>query len=205
MVTPRGCGVHLLGKHSTIFAARTTRYVTLIAFEIQDFSTSYFYPILSFSKCTYAFCQFPLGQIKLWEARVEEVDRSCDSDEDYESSERSLLSTHYTIAVHPRDQGPTYLLIGSQHEKVRGSVNVIGKGIFPTSCCESLLISPDPLCVHLLQEAWLYHLSVAAGTAGGQVGTEFEQLVGKLLQVEGEQGDQVLPVSQDTNLYVIHS
>nr|XP_023660152.1 pleckstrin homology domain-containing family H member 2 isoform X1 [Paramormyrops kingsleyae]XP_023660153.1 pleckstrin homology domain-containing family H member 2 isoform X1 [Paramormyrops kingsleyae] len=101
--------------------------------------------------------KFPLGQIKLWEARVEEVDRSCDSDEDYESSGRSLLSTHYTIAVHPRDQGPTYLLIGSQHEK----------------------------------EAWLYHLSVAAGAAGGQVGTEFEQLVGKLLQVEGEQGSQI--------------
>ncbi|KAJ8418449.1 hypothetical protein AAFF_G00141580 [Aldrovandia affinis] len=98
--------------------------------------------------------KFPLGQIRLWEARVEEVDRSCDSDEDYESSGRSLLSTHYTIAVQPRDQGPTYLLIGSQHEK----------------------------------EAWLYHLSVAAGTTTGQVGTEFEQLVGKLLHAEGDPG-----------------
>ncbi|KAG7462638.1 hypothetical protein MATL_G00186960 [Megalops atlanticus] len=101
--------------------------------------------------------KFPLGQIRLWEARVEEVDRSCDSDEDYESSGRSLLSTHYTIAVQPRDQGPTYLLIGSQHEK----------------------------------EAWLYHLSVAAGTTAGQVGTEFEQLVGKLLHVEGDPGSQI--------------
>ncbi|KAI1894433.1 hypothetical protein AGOR_G00115760 [Albula goreensis] len=101
--------------------------------------------------------KFPLGQIRLWEARVEEVDRSCDSDEDYESSGRSLLSTHYTIAVHPCEQGPTYLLIGSQHEK----------------------------------EAWLYHLSVAAGTTTGQVGTEFEQLVGKLLHVEGDPGSQI--------------
>ncbi|XP_035255457.1 pleckstrin homology domain-containing family H member 2 [Anguilla anguilla] len=101
--------------------------------------------------------KFPLGQIRLWEARVEEVDRSCDSDEDYESSERSLLSTHSTIAVQPPDQGPTYLLIGSQHEK----------------------------------EAWLYHLSVASGSAGGQVGTEFEQLVGNLLQVEGDPGSQI--------------
>ncbi|KAG5831318.1 hypothetical protein ANANG_G00302510 [Anguilla anguilla] len=101
--------------------------------------------------------KFPLGQIRLWEARVEEVDRSCDSDEDYESSERSLLSTHSTIAVQPPDQGPTYLLIGSQHEK----------------------------------EAWLYHLSVASGSTGGQVGTEFEQLVGKLLQVEGDPGSQI--------------
>ncbi|XP_036080155.1 pleckstrin homology domain-containing family H member 2 isoform X3 [Rousettus aegyptiacus] len=61
--------------------------------------------------------KFPLGQIKLWEAKVEEVDRSCDSDEDYEASGRSLLSTHYTIVIHPKDQGPTYLLIGSKHEK----------------------------------------------------------------------------------------
>ncbi|KAJ8248319.1 hypothetical protein GJAV_G00240730 [Gymnothorax javanicus] len=101
--------------------------------------------------------KFPLGQIRLWGARVEEVDRSCDSDEDYESSGRSLLSTHYTIAVQPPDQGPTYLLIGSQHEKA----------------------------------AWLYQLSVASGTRGSQVGTEFEQLVGKLLQVEGDPGSQI--------------
>lgn len=48
---------------------------------------------------------------------MEEVDRSCDSDEDYEASGRCLLSTHYTIVIHPKDQGPTYLLIGSKHEK----------------------------------------------------------------------------------------
>ncbi|KAM7062614.1 pleckstrin homology domain-containing family H member 2 isoform 4-T4 [Acridotheres tristis] len=62
--------------------------------------------------------KFPLGQIKLFEAKVEEVDRSCDSDEDYEASGRSLLSTHYTVVIHPKDQGPTYLLIGSKHEKL---------------------------------------------------------------------------------------
>lgn len=66
----------------------------------------------------------PLGQIKLWEAKVEEVDRSCDSDEDYEASGRSLLSTHYTIVIHPKDQGPTYLLIGSKHEKARKDLMV---------------------------------------------------------------------------------
>ncbi|RXM99213.1 Pleckstrin homology domain-containing family H member 2 [Acipenser ruthenus] len=101
--------------------------------------------------------QFPLGQIKLWEARVEEVDRSCDSDEDYETSGRSLLSTHYTIAVQPKEQGPTYLLIGSKHEK----------------------------------DTWLYHLTVAAGSTTVAVGTEFEQLVGKLLNVEGDPGKRV--------------
>uniref|UniRef100_A0A8C5NZJ6 Pleckstrin homology domain containing, family H (with MyTH4 domain) member 2 n=1 Tax=Jaculus jaculus TaxID=51337 RepID=A0A8C5NZJ6_JACJA len=97
-------------------------------------------------------CSFPLGQIKLWEAKVEEVDRSCDSDEDYEASGRSLLSTHHTIVIHPKDQGPTYLLIGSKHEK----------------------------------DTWLYHLTVAAGSNNVSVGSEFEQLVCKLLNIEGE-------------------
>nr|XP_034967099.1 pleckstrin homology domain-containing family H member 2 isoform X2 [Zootoca vivipara] len=101
--------------------------------------------------------KFPLGQIKLWEAKVEEVDRSCDSDEDYEASGRSLLSTHYTIVIHPKEQGPTYLLIGSKHEK----------------------------------DTWLYHLTVAAGSTNINVGTEFEQLVCKLLNIEGEPTSQI--------------
>ncbi|XP_076415005.1 pleckstrin homology domain-containing family H member 2 isoform X5 [Peromyscus maniculatus bairdii] len=101
--------------------------------------------------------KFPLGQIKLWEAKVEEVDRSCDSDEDYEASGRCLLSTHYTIVVHPKDQGPTYLLIGSKHEK----------------------------------DTWLYHLTVAAGSNNVNVGSEFEQLVCKLLNIEGEPSSQI--------------
>ncbi|XP_041420212.1 pleckstrin homology domain-containing family H member 2 isoform X2 [Xenopus laevis] len=101
--------------------------------------------------------KFPLGQIKLWEAKVEEVDRSCDSDEDYETSGRSLLSTHYTIVIHPKEQDPTYLLIGSKHEK----------------------------------ETWHYHLTMAAGITGVNVGTEFEQLVCKLLSSEGEPCTQI--------------
>ncbi|XP_075268999.1 pleckstrin homology domain-containing family H member 2 isoform X3 [Opisthocomus hoazin] len=101
--------------------------------------------------------KFPLGQIKLFEAKVEEVDRSCDSDEDYEASGRSLLSTHYTVVIHPKDQGPTYLLIGSKHEK----------------------------------DTWLYHLTVAAGSTSGNVGSEFEQLICKLLNVEGDTNSQI--------------
>ncbi|XP_005998342.1 pleckstrin homology domain-containing family H member 2 [Latimeria chalumnae] len=101
--------------------------------------------------------KFPLGQVKLWEAKVEEVDRSCDSDEDYETSGRGLKTTHYTLAIHPKEQGPTYLLIGSKHEK----------------------------------DTWLYHLTVAAGNTTINVGTEFEQLVGKLLFVEGEPSSQI--------------
>ncbi|XP_039768991.1 pleckstrin homology domain-containing family H member 2 isoform X2 [Ornithorhynchus anatinus] len=101
--------------------------------------------------------KFPLGQIKLWEAKVEEVDRSCDSDEDYEAGGRSLLTTHRTVVVHPKGQGPTYLLIGSKHEK----------------------------------DTWLYHLTVAAGSTNVSVGSEFEQLVCKLLNVEGEPSSQI--------------
>lgn len=56
---------------------------------------------------------------------MEEVDRSCDSDEDYEASGRCLLSTHYTIVIHPKDQGPTYLLIGSKHEKVSRALGLV--------------------------------------------------------------------------------
>lgn len=65
------------------------------------------------------FCfQFPLGQIKLWEARVEEVDRSRDSDDDLKACGRGLQPAPFTVAIHPQEQGPTYLLIESRHEKV---------------------------------------------------------------------------------------
>ncbi|KAM7385102.1 hypothetical protein PAMP_001199 [Pampus punctatissimus] len=101
--------------------------------------------------------KFPLGQIKLWEARVEEVDRSCDSDDDLKACGRGLQVAPFTIAIHPQEQGPTYLLIESHHEK----------------------------------DSWLYHLSVAAGTMVGKVGTEFEQLVGKLFQLDGDPNSQI--------------
>ncbi|KAM9847591.1 pleckstrin homology domain-containing family H member 2 [Aulostomus maculatus] len=96
--------------------------------------------------------KFPLGQIKLWEAKVEEVDRSRDSDDDLKACGRGLQATPFTITIHPQEQGPTYLLIENRHEK----------------------------------DSWLYHLSVAAGTMVGKVGTEFEQLVGKLFQLDGD-------------------
>lgn len=57
--------------------------------------------------------QFPLGQIKLWEAQVEEVDGSPQSDDQVKTSGRG-----FTVAVQPQEQESTYLLIQSQHEKV---------------------------------------------------------------------------------------
>uniref|UniRef100_A0A8B9BRU7 Pleckstrin homology domain-containing family H member 2 n=1 Tax=Anser brachyrhynchus TaxID=132585 RepID=A0A8B9BRU7_9AVES len=98
-----------------------------------------------------------VGPLLVSSAKVEEVDRSCDSDEDYEASGRSLLSTHYTVVIHPKDQGPTYLLIGSKHEK----------------------------------DTWLYHLTVAAGSTNVNVGSEFEQLICKLLNMEGDTTSQI--------------
>ncbi|XP_066534880.1 pleckstrin homology domain-containing family H member 2 [Hoplias malabaricus] len=100
--------------------------------------------------------KFPLGQIRLLDACVEEVEHSCDSDGN-NKREQSELPTFPTIAIQPLNQPPTYLHIDAQHEKA----------------------------------AWLYHLSVAAGARIGQVGTEFEQLVGKLLSVEGDPSSQV--------------
>ncbi|KAM3595488.1 uncharacterized protein V6R79_024288 [Siganus canaliculatus] len=97
--------------------------------------------------------KLPLGQLQIREASVQEVDRSCDSDEDYETGSRGFLSSHCTLVVQPRDQSPTYLLIGTKQEK----------------------------------DTWLYHLTVAAASgATFKVGTEYEQLIGKLLDTEGD-------------------
>ncbi|XP_040333410.1 pleckstrin homology domain-containing family H member 1 isoform X6 [Herpailurus yagouaroundi] len=95
----------------------------------------------------------PLGHLPVQDARIEEVDRSCDSDEDYEAGgTRQLLSSHCTLVIHPREHSPTYLLIGTKHEK----------------------------------DTWLYHLTVAAGGSSAQVGTAYEQLIGKLMDGEGD-------------------
>ncbi|NXC13015.1 PKHH1 protein, partial [Corythaeola cristata] len=94
----------------------------------------------------------PLGHLPMRESKVEEVDRSCDSDEDYEATGGGLLSSHCTLVIHPQDQSPTYLLIRTKQEK----------------------------------NTWLYHLTVAAGSSNATVGTSYEQLIGKLLDAEGD-------------------
>ncbi|XP_077418755.1 pleckstrin homology domain-containing family H member 1 isoform X2 [Vanacampus margaritifer] len=98
--------------------------------------------------------KLPLGQLQLRSASVQEVDRSCDSDEDYEAGVRGgFLSSHCTLMVKPGDQSPSYLLIGTKQEK----------------------------------DAWLYHLCAAAGSSGDlKVGTECEQLIGRLLDADGD-------------------
>ncbi|XP_031211692.1 pleckstrin homology domain-containing family H member 1 isoform X1 [Mastomys coucha] len=94
----------------------------------------------------------PLGCLPVQDAHIEEVDRSCDSDEDYEAGGTGrLLSSHCTLVIHPPEHSPTYLLIGTKHEK----------------------------------DTWLYHLTVAAGGSSAKVGTVYEQLIGKLMDGEG--------------------
>lgn len=68
--------------------------------------------------------QFPLGQIKLWEARIEEVDGSRDSDDDLKACGRGLQPATFTVAIYPQEQGPTYLLIESHHEKVSATLTL---------------------------------------------------------------------------------
>ncbi|XP_019746091.1 LOW QUALITY PROTEIN: pleckstrin homology domain-containing family H member 1 [Hippocampus comes] len=98
--------------------------------------------------------KLPLGQLQLRSASVQEVDRSCDSDEDYEAGVRGgFLSSHCTLVLKPANQSPSYLLVGTKQET----------------------------------DAWLYHLCVAAGSGGNlKVGTECEQLIGKLLDADGD-------------------
>lgn len=40
----------------------------------------------------------------------------------------------------------------------------------------------------LFQDTWLYHLTVAAGGSCTKVGTTYEQLIGKLMDGEGDPG-----------------
>lgn len=53
------------------------------------------------------------------------------------------------------------------------------------------------------QDTWLYHLTVAAGSSATfKVGTEYEQLIGKLLDAEGDPGEKSLFYS---NKYLVKS
>ncbi|XP_071081218.1 pleckstrin homology domain-containing family H member 1-like isoform X1 [Haliotis cracherodii] len=90
----------------------------------------------------------PIGQIQLRDVRLEEIDGTCDSDDE---SDVATPSRH-VIAIWPPCQGPTYLVIPTKQEK----------------------------------DSWLYHLTVATGGGAGTVGTDFEQLVSKLMEANGD-------------------
>lgn len=132
---------------------------------------------------------------------MQEVDRSCDSDEDYEAGSRGFLSSHCTLVVQPREQSPTYMLIGTKQEKVP---------VFAPLCANfgpwvSFFLAPVwvvKVCFCPLQDTWLYHLAVAAGSSGSfKVGTEYEQLIGQLLDAEGDPGQESQPLLFGVTLY----
>lgn len=56
----------------------------------------------------------PLGQINMRDTRVEEMPTS---DSDSEESEEQSQSTKLTIAIHPQQQGPTYLIFTDKQER----------------------------------------------------------------------------------------
>ena len=97
--------------------------------------------------------QFPLGQIKLWEARIEEVDKSRDSNDDLKACGHELQPAPFTIAICLQEQGPTYLLIESHHEKV----STIQMLIVTFSICrlENQLLGSSLLALLCIQEASL--------------------------------------------------
>lgn len=66
--------------------------------------------------CHAFFLQFPLGQIRLAGACVEELN----SDEDSKNGQ----SFQYAISIQTLNQSPTYLHVDSPHEKVRAGVNL---------------------------------------------------------------------------------
>lgn len=111
--------------------------------------------VLIFTGCPQTFFQLPLGQLQMRDASVQEVDRSCDSDEDYEAGSRGFLSSHCTLVVQPREQSPTYLLIGTKQEKVQGLevdrkwTQTLTLTVTVTVSAGHLAVSPDGGCWQL--------------------------------------------------------
>lgn len=91
----------------------------------------------------------PVGQINMRDTRVEEMPAS---DSDSEENEEQTENTKLTIAIHPQNQGPTYLIFTEKQER----------------------------------DNWLYHLTIVSG-GGLNSGTQFEQLVQKLMESDGDQ------------------
>ena len=83
------------------------------------------------------FFQTPLGQIHLRGARIEEVDRSCDSETDSDDT----AIPDYTLGIWPTNYAPTYLMILTKHEKVLFNDNSIFNSYgYLSSLCDNFFI-----------------------------------------------------------------
>lgn len=81
------------------------------------------------------------------------------------------------------------MLIGTKQEKVMyGECFDIVSNCF----CSFVFVCILMRSTSFTQDTWLYHLSVAAGSSATlKVGTEYEQLIGKLLDAEGDPGEKI--------------
>ena len=69
-------------------------------------------------KCVFMYwMQSQTEQINMVHCRIEEVDRSADSDVD--SSGEDCTSERYTLALWPASDSPSYLLLSSRQNKVK--------------------------------------------------------------------------------------
>ncbi|CAH1790638.1 unnamed protein product [Owenia fusiformis] len=93
--------------------------------------------------------KMPVGQINLGGCRLEEIDRTCDSE-----SDSDLSIQDFTLALYPTQDAITYLIIQTKQEK----------------------------------DSWLYHLTVASGGGMGNIGTNHEQIISKLIDSGGDPG-----------------
>lgn len=66
---------------------------------------------------------------------------------------------------------------------------------FQGSSCPIPPPSPSRWLSFLFQDTWLYHLTVAAGGSSAKVGTAYEQLIGKLMDDEGDPGKASTAIS----------
>ncbi|ETN62339.1 plekhh1 [Anopheles darlingi] len=121
----------------------------------------------------------PLGQINMRDARVEEVEHVSDSDSE-EREDPAQSQARLTVAIYPQHQGVVRPLLQSHLDLSRHDVAYNG------SICNSFQ-GPTYLILPGKQERdnWLYHLTVVSG-GGPNAGTQYEQLIQKLMETDGD-------------------
>lgn len=105
------------------------------------------------------------------DARVEEVEHVSDSDSE-EREDVGQSQARLTVAIYPAHQGPTYLILPGitniflSYSQRRTKLNEIIQG-------------------KQERDNWLYHLTIVSG-GGPNAGTQYEQLVQKLMETDGD-------------------
>ncbi len=145
------------------------------------------------SSCSCSFCDFfggtttrqqvPQGQINMRDARVEEVDHVSDSDSEEADGPTPSFGTgsaHLTVGIFPANQDPTYLLFSNKQVPSptwhRTIVSLNRNGFFKKNRQE--------------KDSWLYQLTIVSGL-GAQDGTQYEQIIQKLMEIDGDPGQSM--------------